>query len=266
VHIRPLSDYSELLQAVDFQRLIWGQNFSDTVPASVLWVALRTGGLVVGAFDEANQMIGFLFGITGFADGQPSHWSDMLAVHQRARGRGIGRALKQFQRDTLLRRGVQHVGWTFDPLESRNAHLNFARLGITSREYIPNCYGDSNSPLHAGLATDRLVASWSLASARVRLRMEDAEPGPGRDAVAALPLINEGERLELELTAPRLRVRVPADIQTLKQVDRSSAVALRMATRAVFTAYFGRGYTAVEFVRETRDVGCYILEGKEIGV
>ena len=230
------------------------------MPASVLWVALRTGGLVVGAFDDTDEMVGFLFGVTGFVDGQPTHWSDMLAVHPRVRGQGIGRALKEFQRDTLLRRGVQHVRWTFDPLESRNAHLNFARLGITSSEYIPNCYGDSASPLHAGLATDRLVANWLLSSERVSSRMEGGERGPNAEAVAALPLINEGGEPELELTAPRLRLRVPADIQALKQVDRAAAVAWRESTRAAFTTYFARGYEAVEFVREPSGAGCYVLQ------
>lgn len=260
MRIRQLADYAELQRAVDFQRLIWGQNYGDAVPASVLWVALRTGGLVLGAFDDAAEMVGFLFGVTGFVAGQPTHWSDMLAVHPRARGRGIGHALKEVQRETLLSRGVEHVRWTFDPLEARNAHLNFARLGITAREYIPNCYGDSNSPLHTGLATDRLVASWLLSSERVRSRMEGDVHAPTADAVAGLPLINVGDQPDLELTAPRVRLRVPADIQTLKRVDRTAAVAWRTLTRAAFTTYFGRGYEAVEFVREPGDVGCYVLE------
>jgi predicted GNAT superfamily acetyltransferase len=48
-------------------------------------------------------------------------------------------------------------------------------------------------------------------------------------------------------------------------VDRAAAVALRAATRAAFTAYFANGYTAVEFVRETSDAGCYVLERAEPG-
>jgi chorismate synthase len=260
VQLRQLTDYSELTACVAFQRLIWGHDYGDVVPSSVLWVAQHTGGLVVGAFDEAGRMVGFLFGITGFVDGRPTHWSDMLGVHPTARGRGIGRALKEFQRQTLLSAGVDEVRWTFDPLESRNAHLNFARLGATAREYIPDCYGDSNSSLHAGLATDRLVAHWALASERVRSRLAGAASAPTAQSIAALPLINRGERNDLELTAPRVRLRVPSDIQSLKREDRGAASAWRAITRAAFTAYFSRGYEAVDFVRGASDVGCYVLQ------
>ena len=57
--------------------------------------------------------------------------------------------------------------WTFDPLELKNAHFNLVRLGAVARRYIPDRYGVTESPLHAGLPTDRLVAEWlSLFGAR----------------------------------------------------------------------------------------------------
>jgi predicted GNAT superfamily acetyltransferase len=101
-------------------------------------------------------------GFAGWVGGRPIHWSDMLAVLPEARDLGLGRRLKEFQRDTLLERGVRDVYWTFDPLESRNAHLNFGHLGVTCREYVRDCYGQSASHLHAGLATDRFVVHWAL--------------------------------------------------------------------------------------------------------
>jgi len=36
--------------------------------------------------------------------------------------------------------------WTFDPLQSRNAYLNFAKLGIIVREYAADMYGETDSP------------------------------------------------------------------------------------------------------------------------
>lgn len=258
--IRLLTDYAEFEQCIDFQRLIWGQNFTETVPAALLWVAQRTGGIVAAAFDEADQMTGFVFGVTGYVDGTPVHWSDMLGVHPRARGLGLGQALKRFQRDRLLERGVQHVNWTFDPLESRNAYLNFARLGITASEYIPDCYGRSSSPLHVGMDTDRLVATWELASPRVRSRMEGQHAPVAAGAIADLPLINAGDEPRLDLSAPRLRLRIPGDIQALKQEDRRRAAAWQKTVRQAFTTYFERGYRAVELVRESPATSCYILE------
>jgi hypothetical protein len=49
------------------------------------------------------------------------------------------------------------VLWTFDPLQARNAHLNFNRSAFALIDYVENMYGITASPLHHGLATDRLV-------------------------------------------------------------------------------------------------------------
>ena len=47
--------------------------------------------------------------------------------------------------------------WTFDPLVAKNAHLNLNLLGARVVEYVRDMYGTTTSPLHNGLATDRLI-------------------------------------------------------------------------------------------------------------
>jgi chorismate synthase len=257
VHVRELVGPDELRRCVALQKRIWGEQFAELVPAAILWVAQRTGGIAAGAFDGSGRMLGFVFGMSGFVDGRPIHWSDMLAVQPDARGRGTGTRLKRYQRDTLLRRGIEHVAWTFDPLESRNAWINFAHLGVTAREYVRDCYGHSDSPLHAGLGTDRLIASWALASERVRDRMEQAVSPPAAAVWAEAPVVN-GDALRLELDAPAVRVRIPADVQQLKREQPDEGRVWRECTRAAFEAYFARGYEAVELVREA-DVSSYVL-------
>lgn len=296
--IRPLASYAEMKRGVEFQRVIWGTNFTELVPAVMFWAAARTGGIVAGAFDSGGDMLGLLFGFTGWDGTHPVHWSDMLGVHPAARGRGIGLALKRYQRNHLLDAGITHVQWTFDPLVARNAHINFARLGVTAREYIRDCYGASTSPLHQGIGTDRLVAEWRLTSPRVRGRMDGpgdrpdaadrrgaadspratdapgATDGPGatdargtgatvrfeatdpaRDAATAIPahapLINPpGEALRLDLEDAQVTLRIPAEIQTLKEEDAVAARRWREHTRAAFEAYLGRGYEVRELVRD----------------
>jgi predicted GNAT superfamily acetyltransferase len=260
ITIREVGGHRELEMCVRVQYETWGEGFGEAVPPAILWVATRTGGMVAGAFDGHGAMVGFLFGLSGWRDSRPLHWSDMLAVVPAARGRGLGRRLKEFQRDTLLERGIEDVYWTFDPLESRNAHLNFARLGITVREYARDCYCDSASPLHQVIGTDRLVAHWHLSSDRVRKRMEGAEQPPADTAVARFPLINAGDVVDLGLSAPRLRLRIPADIQQLKSVDAPRARAWRETTRQAFEEYLARGYVVTELVRETAEASSYVLE------
>ena len=97
---------------------------------------------------------------------------------------GIGERLKRYQRDVLLTRGVERVYWTFDPLDAKNAYVNFVRLGIVAREYRIDMYGKTASPLHEGIGTDRLIAVWPIASKRVEQRLvAEALREPDRDVV-----------------------------------------------------------------------------------
>ena len=86
--------------------------------------------------------------------------------------------MKLFQREDALAKGIRLIVWTFDPLETRNAHFNLNRLGAIARKYLPNLYGLTTSPLHLGLPTDRLLAEWQLDSARVAATVSDLAKEP----------------------------------------------------------------------------------------
>ena len=265
--IRPLASPADLHACVTLQRQVWGPDFSDVVPPPILTLTSRLGGILSGAFDGRGELLGFVFGLTGVVGGRVVHWSDMLAVRADVRDRGIGDALKRHQRDALLARDVALVQWTFEPLESRNAHVNFARLGVTAREYARDFYASSDSPLHGEIGTDRIVVDWAIATERVARRLA-GEAGPLPADVKAVPRINEHDVVagrprsgdpNLDLDAPRLLLAIPAAIQALKRADAALARDWRAVTRAAFETYFGRGYEAVEYVRGP-DVGFYLLE------
>ena len=162
VTIRPFASRSEYEACTDLQEEVWGRGFSEKVSAAILMIANKIGGLAAGAFDEEGVLKGFVFGITGVMDGKLVHWSDMLAVRDGERDMGLGTRLKQYQREVLLGRGVSEMRWTFDPLQGRNAYVNFSKLGIVAREYAQDMYGETDSPLHRGVGTDRLVATWTM--------------------------------------------------------------------------------------------------------
>src|SRR3970040_1620502 len=161
--IRPLSSAEELAQGVAIQRLTWGDEFTEVVPATILQICQKVGGVAAGAFDRNDQMLGFVFGLTGVHHGRLVHWSHMLAVTPEARGLGLGKRLKLYQREMLLQMGVVEVRWTFDPLVAQNANLNINALGTDMERYVPEMYGNNTgSDLHSGLGTDRLVALWMI--------------------------------------------------------------------------------------------------------
>jgi len=221
---------------VALQRDVWGDDFVDVVPATILMVSQRVGGVSAGAFDPDGRLVGFVFGITGFDGGGPVHWSDMLAVRREARGRGVGKQLKLFQRDLLLAQGIRRMHWTYDPLVARNANLNLNGLGARAVEYVPNMYGDTRSTLHAGLETDRFVVEWRLDELTT-----SGPPGGGPDDGSPLLDVSFEDGARLPDDSP-VRIAVPADIDTVKMADPVRARAWQSMQRHAFGWYLTHGY------------------------
>jgi predicted GNAT superfamily acetyltransferase len=268
ITIRPFESRDDYLQCVALQHEIWGEDFGEAVPPSILLATQEVGGVAAGAFDARGRLLGFVFGISGLRHGRPAHWSDMLGVREEFRDRGLGRRLKAFQRDHLLGLGIEVCYWTYDPLEARNAHVNLNLLGARPVEYVPDMYGDiTRSPLLAGLATDRFIVEWELGSPWVETALSgrlEAQPV----SLAGVPVVNaetvaEGplpEELELP-DVPAVRVEIPWDIQRVKTDAPALARAWRGTTRRAFVHYMGRGYGVVGLLCDRQAFRCfYILE------
>jgi predicted GNAT superfamily acetyltransferase len=195
----------------------------------------------------------------------------MLAVHPSHRECGLGLRLKRAQRVVALQRGFEHITWTFDPLQSTNAHLNVHKLGVVANRYRVNFYGDqTSSTLHRYIGTDRLWVDWFLKSKRVRDRL-DSEQHTGRTFLSSdevQRLIRLG-RNGLPVSYPvdpasrkNVLIEIPTNISFLQQESPESAVAWRTATRAAFIDAFAAGYIVDDFLRigNNRDQsGCYLL-------
>ena len=161
-----LSEPEDMRACVDLQKAVWGFSDLEVVPHRLFIVASRTGGQVIGAFD-GERPIGFVLAFAAHRNCELYLHSHMTSVLPEYQNRGIGRQLKLAQKDEALSRGINLVEWTFDPLQLRNAHFNITRLGAIVREYLPNVYGHTSSPLHHGLPTDRLIAQWWIREPRV---------------------------------------------------------------------------------------------------
>jgi predicted GNAT superfamily acetyltransferase len=252
VEIRPLRTPEELLACVELQRATWGESFADLVPASILKVSQRVGGVTAGAFDGDGRLLGFVFGLTGIERGRVVHWSDMLAVREDARDLGLGRRLKEYQRDAVRALGGTVIYWTYDPLVARNAHLNFNKLGVRVVEYVEEMYGDSDSDLHRGLGTDRFVVAWPVSRAESEaLAGESRRLGAESSAaVREAPLLNPDladgivpDVTLVEGARPQyVRVVVPRDITAVQAHSLEHAGRWRQSTRRAFQWALARGY------------------------
>ena len=234
--VRKCTHIEEFHRCVDLQREIWGEKDLEVEPATMFVVASETGGQVLGAFD-GERLAGYTLAVVGLRDRTPYLHSHMTGVHNEYRNRGVGRALKLFQREEALGRGIRLILWTFDPLETRNAHFNLNRLGAISRKYLPNLYGTTTSPLHLGLPTDRLVAEWQLDSARV--------------VAAVADLAKETEE------APA-KIELPEELDRWKQNESTKVAEVQARIREEFTKWFARGYAAIG-VRKTAKGRAYLL-------
>src|SRR5450755_3816527 len=137
IAIRPCHGIKEFEACVHVEREVWKSSDIDVVPIPLFVVASETGGQVLGAFHGAD-LVGFTLAIAGWRVRKPFLHSHMTAVLDGHRDRGIGRRLKLYQRKDALARGISLVEWTFDPLVTKNAYLNFMRLGAIARRYLPN--------------------------------------------------------------------------------------------------------------------------------
>jgi predicted GNAT superfamily acetyltransferase len=272
--IRPLATPEEYRACVALQEETWGPGFAERVPPSLLKVSQRLGGVAAGAWDESGRLLGFVFGMTGVENGKAVHWSDMLAVRTEIRDSGLGWRLKTYQRKVLLERGVRTCYWTFDPLEARNGHLNLGKLGAVVREYVPNMYGESDSPLHRGLGTDRFVAMWKMDARRVESRLVGLERPPlARDVVTGLPWAFAVEEDTPRMPRPfayddvdppstgRFLVPVPTSIQEMKARDPGLACTWRKATRLAFSNVLSGRHEVVELIRGEGDLSFYLVRG-----
>ncbi len=221
--VRKCESLDEFHRCVELQREIWGEADLEVEPATMFVVAAHTGGQVLGAFD-GDRLVGYTLAVVGLRDRVPYLHSHMTGVRGEYRNRGVGRMLKLFQRTEALSRGIRLIQWTFDPLELRNAHFNLNRLGAICREYYPNLYGVTTSPLHRGLETDRLLIEWHLDSARVVAAIENLVKDP--------------------VEAPAI-IELPSELERWQREDSSQVGILQARVREEFTKWFAKSYAAV---------------------
>lgn len=259
--LRSLESESDYEQCLELQRLTWGEDFRELVPPTIVRISQKVGGVAAGAFDDRGRMFGFVYGLTGLRHGRKANWSHMLAVRPEARGLGLGRDLKWFQREQLLDLGVEVVYWTYDPLIARNANLNLNRLGALPVEYVIDMYGsDTGSELHSGLGTDRFIVGWEIASEAVAACRErqrtELSPSPAAGEVVVDGRSAEG--LDRALDSRRAWVEIPPDIDALKAAAVKDAEAWRRGTQKALTSLMSAGF-AVDGLARSNEGYAYRL-------
>jgi len=256
VKIRLLKEHREFKQCELIQRAVWG---NPGVSAEVMAVTQKFGGAVLGAFVE-GRVAGFLYAFLARRNGQIIHWSHLMAVTARFRGRGLGLRLKLAHRKLALQQGIRSICWTYDPLQSANARLNLAKLGGSVEEYIVDCYGRFPSIIERGLPSDRFVVNWRIGTRKVERRLAGKKSG---SAKTLLPRINattlnargllENRKVDFKLRESRLLVEIPPDAGRMRRDSLPLARRWRLDTRRIFQRYLAEGYQVDDFMTLAQD-------------
>jgi predicted GNAT superfamily acetyltransferase len=268
--IRDIKSASELRSIEALQKEIWGCDDLDVVPLTMLVASREVGATLIGAYD-GESLVGFVYGFPGYEHGHLVHHSHMLAVKRAYRNHKLGFKLKLAQRERVLAQGVKRITWTFDPLQSLNAHLNFGRLGVISDSYKINFYGETTSSFLHQIGTDRLWVIWLIESepVRERLQSERDKKKPPVESENAAALVRASSGWEPKTITDselflrnHLSLEIPWDINDLQRERPKLAVEWRKATRWAFTEAFNSNYLVEDFYRTTRNdhpVGVYLL-------
>lgn len=276
----------EMRLVEELQRDVWPGSETDVVPLHMLITAVHNGGLVLGAFIE-ERMIGFVFGFPGLEvtpDGpRLKHCSHMMGIHPDHRDGGIGFALKRAQWQMVRHQGLDHVTWTYDPLLSRNAYLNIAKLGAVCTTYHQSEYGEMRDGLNAGLPSDRFQLDWWINTRRVESRLGrrsrptlklthvarsglrpfysllSSTDSPSTQHRTSLPHPPE----HVPLFEDRLLIaEIPGDFLALKSQDFGLARDWRFFSRELFETAFAKNYIITDFIfdkNEGNARGLYVL-------
>lgn len=277
-NIRLLETPQEMLLVEELQREVWSGSETDVVPMHMLVTIVHNGGLVLGAFKE-EKLIGFVLGFPGLEkvpDGpRPKHCSHMMGIHPDYRDSGTGFALKRAQWQMVRHQALDHITWTYDPLLSRNAYLNIAKLGAVCTTYRRSEYGDMRDGLNAGLPSDRFQVDWWINTRRVKKRLS-ASSRPtlklghitrsGMHPFYALHYAADGLPRPPEHVPPfderLLLAEIPGDFPTLKEKDFALARDWRFFTRELFETAFAADFIITDFVFDKNNGhprGLYLL-------
>jgi chorismate synthase len=258
VAIAPFRSLADYKACEDIQREVWHFQDIDIVPAPLLLAMNRMGSLLVGAFNNLGDLVGFAFSFPGSFEGESLHHAHMLAVRTAYRNFDVGFKLKLAQRREVLKRKIDRITSSFDPMQPSTVYFTLAKLGAWANVYEEDFYGDTTSNADRGMPTDRMIGNWELESDEVVRRIE---AGPHRRdirkelkqrpvinrLVEAAPGMMNSSPVKLNCTAGQFLFEVPYNLPEIKHRDLGIALEWQGKMRQVFKHYFKKNYAATDF-------------------
>lgn len=231
-------------------RTVWGLDDLDVTPTHIYSAVEKNGGVILCAYDRGRP-VGFVFAFNGLDVDGPYLYLHNIGVLPELRGRGVAFILETALAKRALAKSVNLVKWTFDPLESANAHLYIHKLRATSDEYIQSYFDEMTDRINLGLPSDRLIIKWRIDEDLIESISSNEATRPDYDSndVTRLNRIEqdaEGLPRPVDLEAvPRgaagggvYLLEIPSNLDHLKRTSMDTAIEWRMHVRNLLEACF----------------------------
>lgn len=229
VTIRECHSVEDFQQCIELERAVWKDDDIGIMPIRLYMISKACQAPTLGAFDDTGKLVGFVHTSLALMGRNVVYHSHLAAVAEARRHKDIGRRMKLAQRECAIVAGIPLIIWTFDPLQSRNAHLNLNKLGAIIRRYEVNYYGEGLSSVFGrGVPSDRVFAEWWVTSPQVEAALAGKRP---------------------DASARTESVVIPDDIDAVSAGSTSEHLKWRLRVREEFTACLGQGLIARGFQR-----------------
>ena len=222
IEIRLLESADEMAGVSTMFQQVWG-SVTPLVETELLCAIAHSGGYVIGAFD-ASSIVGASFGFLGRHRGEEALHSHVTGILPGVQHTGVGRAIKEHQREWAVERGIRWITWTFDPLVRRNAWFNIEVLQADVADYLENFYGSMGDAINGNDESDRLLIAWPTDPSAQRRTAPDG--------------------------ATRIEIATPDDIVRLRRTDPAEASGWRRRVRAEFGEALAAGGVVTGFTRQ----------------
>jgi predicted GNAT superfamily acetyltransferase len=229
--IRECSSTEDFQQCIELERAVWKDDDLGIMPIRLYMISKACNAPTIGAFEPSGRLVGFVHTMIALMDKHVIYHSHLAAVREDLRHNDIGYKMKLAQRQHAIAAGVPLIIWTFDPLQSRNAHLNINKLGAVIRRYEVNYYSEGLSTVFdSDVPSDRIFAEWWVSSPHV-------------ESVLA------GNRPRVE--APAGSVPIPEDINSVRASSVEEHLKWRLRVREDFRGKLAGGLIVRGFERES---------------
>ena len=230
ITVRECVSVEDFQQCITLEREVWKDDDIGIMPIRLYMISKACQAPTIGAFEDNGKLVGFVHTSLGLKGKDVIYHSHLAAVLEDRRHKDIGRRMKLAQRDRAIEAGIPLIIWTFDPLQSRNAHLNINKLGAIIRRYEENYYGEGLSSVFGlGVPSDRVFAEWWLLSPHVEAALAGNRP---------------------EVSSKDDSLAIPDDIDSISAHSAENHLKWRLRVRQEFIARLGLGLVARGFERD----------------